>query len=172
MTKKNLTPFILLFFMIVSIVLAIIFKYWLFIFFAAEMIIFHLTPPFAVILSVIAYKNHLSFWFNQFSWEKKLYRKLKVKSWKTKFPTYDEKMFSLDTNSKEDIIKIMIQSENVHLILFFTSFLPVILGKYYGHYPIIITMALFFAISHLPFVIIQRFNLPRVSSFYTKKAAR
>ncbi len=161
--RKNLVPLLLVLIMASSIAGAIIFRHWLFMFVAAELIIFHLTPPFAVLLSVIAYKNRLSFWFSQYEWEKNLYKKIKVKQWKDRFPTYDSKMFSVNGDSKEKLIKVMIQSENVHLLLFFLSFLPLILGKYSGHWPILILLSLLCAMSHIPFVIIQRFNLPRVA---------
>ena len=163
MTKKNLVPIILVLVMALSIAGAIIFKHWLFMFIASEMIIFHLLPPFAVLLSMIAYKNKLSFWFSQSEVEKKLYKKLKVKQWKDKFPTYDTKLFSVNSDAKENLIKTMIQSENVHLLLIFLSFIPLKLGKYFGHWPVLILLCLIFAVVHIPFVMIQRYNLPRVA---------
>lgn len=149
--------------MALSIAGTIIFKHWLFMFIASEMIIFHLIPPFAVIISVIAYKKRSNFWFSQCEMEKKLYKKLNVKQWKNKFPTYDSKLYSVNSDSKEKLIKTMIQSENVHLLLFFLSFIPLKLGKYSGHWPVLILLSLIFSFIHIPFVIIQRYNLPRVA---------
>lgn len=169
MTKKNFAPFVLIFIMALSIAGAIIFKHWLFMFIASELILFHAIPPFAVLLSMIAYKNKLKFWFYQADWEKSLYKKIKVKQWKDKFPTYNSNLFALTPDSKENLIKAMIQSENVHLLLFFVSFIPLLLGKYFGHWPILILLSIIFAVSHIPFVIIQRFNLPRFISAKFKK---
>ena len=119
-------------------------------------------PPFAILLSVIAYKTKCSFWFKQMDWEKNLYRKLKVKEWKNKLPTYDSSMFRIKSGSKEDVIKLMIQSENVHLLLIFLSYVPIFWGILFGHWFVMIVMAVAFSIVHIPFVIVQRFNLPRI----------
>lgn len=162
MKKTNLLPIFLLSVMALSIAGAFIFKHWLFMFVATEMILFHLVPPFAVLLSMLAYKKKLWFWFNQFSWEKSLYKKLNVKHWKKHIPSYDTSAFSIKLDSNEDVIKLMIQSENVHLILFFASFVPLLLGKHFSNWPAMIVLSILFALSHLPFVIVQRYNLPRI----------
>lgn len=162
MKKINFVPFVLLFLMVVSVAGAIILKNWILIFVATEMVIFHLLPPFAVLLSMFAYKTKCGFWFNQADWEKSLYKKLKLKDWKNKLPTYDSSMFKIKSGSKEDVIKLMIQSENVHLLLIFLSYIPVFWSRTFGHLSVMIVMAVIFSIVHIPFVMIQRFNLPRI----------
>lgn len=162
MKRVNFVPIILVFIMLLSIAGAVIFKNWILIFVATEMVIFHLLPPFAVLLSMVAYKTKCRFWFNQADWEKSLYKKLKVKDWKNKLPTYDANMFKLKAGSKEDVIKLMIQSENVHLLLIFLSYIPIFWGRTYGHWSVMIAMAIAFSVIHIPFVIVQRFNLPRI----------
>ncbi|MCQ2612107.1 MAG: hypothetical protein MJ183_00710 [Treponemataceae bacterium] len=165
--KKNLVPVVLVVVMALSIAGAVVYRHWLFMFIAAELIVFHLTPPFAVLLSVVAYKNKLGFWFNQSEREKSFYKKIRVKQWKDKFPTYDAKMFAVNSASKEKLIKLMIQSENVHLLLFFLSFVPVVLGNRFGHRGAMILLSFIIAACHVPFVIIQRFNIPRVVALKT-----
>lgn len=162
MKKINFVPIILVLVMLLSIAGAVILKNWFFIFVATELVIFHLLPPFAVLLSMLAYKTKCGFWFNQAKWEKNLYKKLKVKTWKNKLPTYDSSIFKIKTGSKEDVIKLMIQSENVHLILIFSSFLPILWSRTLGHLGMMIVLAFIFSIIHIPFVIVQRFNLPRI----------
>lgn len=162
MKKTNIVPLILLLVMLASIAGAVIFKNWILIFLASEMVIFHLLPPFAVLLSVAAYKTKCPFWFSQAGWENRLYKKLKVKKWKDILPTYNSSQFKTNSKSKEDLIKVMIQSENVHLLLIFLSYVPVFLGKYYGHWVAMILIAFVFSLLHIPFVIVQRFNLPRI----------
>ena len=56
----------------------------------------------------------------------------------------------------------MIQAENVHLLLFFLSFVPVLLSLWFGYLWLMLLMAALFAVMHLPFIIIQRFNMPRI----------
>ena len=160
--KKYFIPLLLVLFMILNIICAIIFHHWIFIFVASQLILFHLVPPFAVLLSMIVYKNKLSFWFKQNSMEKAFYKKIKVKQWKDKFPTYDSKLFTINSESKENIIKAMIQSENVHLLLVFFSFIPLLLSHYFGHFCIMLLLCVIFSAVHIPFVIIQRYNLPRI----------
>lgn len=55
--KKNIIPLFLLLLMIFSIIGACVFKHWSFMFLAAEFILFHLVPPFTVLLSMLAYKK-------------------------------------------------------------------------------------------------------------------
>lgn len=148
--------------MLLAVLGAIFLRNWILIFIATELVIFHLLPPIAVLLSVIAYKTKCKFWFNQADWEKRFYKKLKVKDWKNRLPTYDTSMFKIKTGSKEDVIKLMIQSENVHLLLIFLSYVPIFWGNYFGHWGVMIAMAVVFSIVHIPFVIVQRFNLPRI----------
>ena len=143
--KKNIIPLFLLLLMIFSIIGACVFKHWSFMFLAAEFILFHLVPPFTVLLSMLAYN-----------------KKLKVKQWKNKLPTYDSSLFAINAETKESVIKSMIQAENVHLLLFFLSFVPVLLSLWFGYLWLMLLMAALFAVMHLPFIIIQRFNLPRI----------
>ncbi|MCQ2574396.1 MAG: hypothetical protein MJ182_10920 [Treponema sp.] len=75
---------------------------------------------------------------------------------------YDANMFKLRSGSKEDVIKLMIQSENVHLLLIFLSYIPIFWGMALGHWSVMIAMAVVFSVIHIPFVIVQRFNLPRI----------
>ncbi|MCQ2593153.1 MAG: hypothetical protein MJ188_10270 [Treponema sp.] len=162
MKKFNWVPLVLVFLMVLTVAGAIIFRNWFLTFLSMELVIFHLLPPFAVILSMIAYKSKARFWFEQADWEKNLYKKLKVKNWKNKLPTYDSSMFKIKSGSKEEVIKLMIQSENVHLLLVFLSYVPILWGKYFGHWGIMVLMAFIFSIVHIPFVIVQRYNLPRI----------
>lgn len=162
MKKLNFVPFILLFIMVLSIAGAVFLKNWILIFVATELVIFHLLPPFAVLLSMFAYKTKTRFWYSQTDLEKRLYKKLKVKEWKNKLPTYDNSMFKIKSGSKEDVIKLMIQSENVHLLLIFLSYVPIFWSRTFGHWEWMLVMAFVFSIVHIPFVIVQRFNLPRI----------
>lgn len=73
--RKNFVPIFLVLLMTGSIAGAIIFKNWLCMYVAAQMIMFHFLPPFAIILSVIAYKSRGGFWFNQTG---KIFRSLAI----------------------------------------------------------------------------------------------
>ena len=89
--KINFVPFILLFVMIFSIGGSFLFNYlnkiygtfywakFIFNFVACELIIFHITPPFATLITFIVVntnkKYYDSFWFKQFGFEKNLYER-------------------------------------------------------------------------------------------------
>ncbi len=151
------------------------FNFWGFFlssFFAMELVIFHITPPFcALVLFLISRnKNFLNFWwFRQKSWEKKFYDFIKVKKWKDSAFTYDKNLYSSKDFSKEKLILNITQSEIVHEVIFFLSFYPLKLAKYFGHLPLLIFLCVLCAVSNLPFIFIQRFNRPRFLRILNKK---
>lgn len=180
MTKKrNFLPFVLFGFMMIFIAAFFVFKnrcqtdtsefnFWgLFVssFFAMELVIFHITPPFcALLLFLISRdKNFLnSWWFRQKSWEKKFYDFIKVKKWKDSALTYGKSLYSSEKFSKEKLILNITQSEIVHEVIFLLSFFPLKLAKYFGHLTLLICLCVLCAVSNLPFVFIQRYNRPRI----------
>ncbi|MBR2877429.1 MAG: hypothetical protein IKC01_09835 [Clostridia bacterium] len=74
--------------------------------------------------------NCNSKWFKPLKFEKKLYKILKVKKWKSKAPTYSPESFSLKSNSTENIIKTMCGAEVVHEIIIVFSFLPLLASEW------------------------------------------
>jgi len=46
-------------------------------------------------------------WYQQKKWEKKLYRKLHVKQWKNKMPTYEPSYFDLRLHTPEEIASVI-----------------------------------------------------------------
>ena len=148
--------------------------YWakyFFNFVACELIIFHITPPFATLITFIVVntnkKYYDCFWFKQFEFEKKLYKKINVKKLKEKIVSYDNSLFS----SKNDlliIVRNMTQAEIVHEMIFLTSFIPLFLKGFFPYTIFVGFLCFFFAIMHLPFIIVQRFNRPRVLKLINK----
>ncbi len=106
--------------------------------------------------------NCNSKWFNEKKFEKKLYKFLKVKKWKKFAPTYSPESFSLKDNSKEDIIRTMCGAEVVHEIIILFSFLPLIVSVQLNSVVEFIITSVIAALVDSVFVIIQRFNRPRV----------
>lgn len=106
--------------------------------------------------------NCNSKWFKEKKFEKKLYKLLKVKKWKKFAPTYSPESFSLKDNSKEDIIRTMCGAEVVHELIIVFSFLPIIFsGLLDSFYEFLFTSIIAVLVDSV-FVIIQRFNRPRV----------
>ena len=106
--------------------------------------------------------NCSSEWFKEKKFEKKLYKLLKVKKWKKFAPTYSPESFSLESNSKEDIIRTMCGAEVVHELIIVFSFLPLIFSGLLDSFYEFLFTSIIAALVDSVFVIIQRFNRPRV----------
>ena len=101
-------------------------------------------------------------WFRVGKAEQNLYRFLKVKKWKRFFPTYDPSAFDTEVHSWNEIAGAMCQSELVHEMIVVLSFLPIISSMWFGATPVFVLTSIFSALFDLIFVIIQRYNRPRV----------
>lgn len=101
-------------------------------------------------------------WYQPRPWENKLYKFLKVKEWKGKLPTYDSSLFSSREHTWDDIAQAMCQSELVHETNILFGFLPVIAYKWFGSFYVFLITSLCGALFDLLFVVIQRYNRPRV----------
>ena len=112
--------------------------------------------------------NYNSEWFKEKKFEKKLYKFLKVKKWKKFAPTYSPESFSLKDNSKEDIIRTMCGAEVVHEIIIVLSFLPLLVSVQLNSVTEFIITSVIAALVDSVFVIIQRFNRPRVKKLLAR----
>jgi len=119
--------------------------------------------------------NYRSRWFQPRQFEAVLYRKLRLKQWKTQMPTYNPKLFSLQDNSLEQIVCNMCQAEVVHEIIILLSFIPLLFSAASdGFWPFLITSVLAACFDAL-FVMLQRFNRPRIIKlleFQSRRSAR
>lgn len=102
--------------------------------------------------------------------EIRLYRKLQVKKWKHKMPTYDPSLFDPTQHSWEQIAQAMCQAEIVHSIIAMLSFLPLLAAIPFGAFPVFLITSLVSAGFDLSFVILQRFNRHRILRLIDKKA--
>ncbi len=100
--------------------------------------------------------------FRIHSFEKDLYRRLNVKKWKLHMITAKPEQFDLRENSMDDLLHNMAQAELVHRIIMVLSFVPLLLIIPYGVPMVFIVTSIVAALIDLQFVIIQRFNRPRV----------
>lgn len=109
--------------------------------------------------------NHADYekkWYQPFSWEMKLYQFLNVKKWKDKLPTYSIEAFQPDKHSWHEIAQAMCQAELVHEANMILSFLPVYATVWFGAFGVFLCTSIAGAVFDLVFVIIQRYNHPRV----------
>ena len=108
-------------------------------------------------------------WYQLRPFEAKLYKQLKVKKWKANMPTYDPSTFDPKQHSWNEIAQAMCQAEIVHEIIIILSFLPLFAAIPFGAFPVFLITSLLAAAYDLSFVIIQRYNRPRILKLIEKE---
>lgn len=111
-------------------------------------------------------------WFQPKKAEAGLYRKLNVKSWKGRLPTYDPSQFDLNRNSLEQVIRNMCSAELVHEVIILFSFVPLLFAIPFGTFPVFLITSVLAALYDSVFVIAQRYNRPRLERILKKKEAK
>lgn len=101
-------------------------------------------------------------WFQTGNFEQSMYKKLNVKNWKKNLPTYDSSLFDASIHSWDEIAQAMCQAELVHETIIPFSFLPIISAIWFGALPVFVITSVLGALYDLLFVIMQRYNRPRI----------
>lgn len=117
----------------------------------------------------ISYK---SWWFKERSFEKDLYEKLKVKKWKKNALTYNPEQFDLKENSIEKVLQTMTKSEVDHWINELISISTMFFGLLWGKTWIFVLTAIAAMIFDAQFIVIQRYNRPRMIKVLEMEQAR
>lgn len=118
------------------------------------------------------FKKHINYkqwWFKEKKFEKNLYKFLKVKKWKDKALTYNPESFSLKAHSLEEIVNTMAKSEVDHWINELISLSTLLFAIPWGGFWAFFISALFAMIFDSQFIIIQRFNRPRIVKLLERK---
>ncbi|MDO4978300.1 MAG: hypothetical protein Q4E53_13695 [Eubacteriales bacterium] len=100
--------------------------------------------------------------FPLYDFEKGLYRKLRVKQWKMSMITAKPEQFDLKQVSLKELLHNMMQAELVHRIIMILSFLPLFFIIPFGEPIVFIVTSIIACMMDSIFVIIQRYNRPRV----------
>ena len=111
-------------------------------------------------------------WFQPRRWETGLYRRLRVRCWKGKIPTYAPSQFSLANNTLHRIIQNTCGAEIIHEIIMVLSFLPLAMVPFFGTFPVFFLTSFFSALFDGIFVTAQRYNRPRLVRIYEKQEAK
>ena len=101
-------------------------------------------------------------WYDPKPWESVLYKKLHVKDWKGKIPTYNPDLFDPGKHSWDEIAQAMCQSELVHETIVILSFLPILASIWFGSIGVFVITSVLAAGIDMIFVIVQRYNRPRI----------
>jgi len=101
-------------------------------------------------------------WYRVSGAEMRFYRKIRVKRWKNRMPTYDAAAFDASRHSWEELAQTMCQSELVHETNVVLSFVPVAASAWLGAFPVFLITSVLSAVFDLLFVCMQRFNRARI----------
>ena len=101
-------------------------------------------------------------WFSEKSFEKSLYKKLKVKCWKDFLPTFRGEYFSLKQHSIEEVLGAGCQAEIIHWLCIAASLLAMLFAIPFGSFGIFCATSVIGSLADLVYVIIQRYNRPRL----------
>ena len=101
-------------------------------------------------------------WYRVGKGEMAVYEALKIKRWKRRMPTFDNARFNPQLHSWNEIAQAMCQAELVHETIAVLSFLPIAAGVRFGAYPVFIITSVLAAACDMAFVIMQRYNRPRL----------
>lgn len=101
-------------------------------------------------------------WFQVGKAELRFYNLIKVKRWKHKMPAYDADLFSPEKHTWDEIAQAMCQAELVHETIVVLSFVPIIMSIWWSAFEVFLVTSIFSAVIDLSFVIMQRYNRPRV----------
>lgn len=112
--------------------------------------------------------NYRRKWFRVSKWELKLYKKLRVKKWKNNMPSYNPSFFDNKSHSWDEIAQAMCQAEIVHEVIVVLSFLPILAYIPFGALGVFIITSLLSACFDMMFVIMQRYNRPRIIKLIEK----
>lgn len=110
-------------------------------------------------------------WYQLRPFEVRLHNALKVKRWKSSMPTYSPDTFDHKLHSWDEIAQAMCQAELVHEVIIVFSFLPLLAAIPFGEFWIFLITSILAAMYDLCFVIIQRFNRPRIIRLIKKERA-
>lgn len=123
------------------------------------------TITYPIFHKVYDYNN---WWFKQKKFEKRFYKILKVKDWKEKVPSWSPGAFSLKDKSLHNIAVGMCNAELVHEIIVILSFVPILFSIKYGVPAVFIFTSILASAIDMIFVIIQRYNRPRIVKLIRK----
>ena len=126
----------------------------------------------AIVPALVGMEAETGFWFRQKRFEEKLYGMLRVKQWKKYLPTYAPESFDLRKHSLEEVIHTCCCSEAVHEWIMLLSFLPVLTIPVFGAPWVFWATSTLAALFDSCFVILQRYNRPRLIRILDKERKR
>ena len=106
--------------------------------------------------------NYRHSFFSQKSFEKKLFKLLKVRKWKEKVLTFDPVSYDFKNRTPEQLATTMCKSEIDHWINEAISVLSILFALLWGELWIFLLTAVLAMAFDAQFIIVQRYNRPHV----------
>lgn len=125
-------------------------------------VLFHLVIRLIIGYTVPRIFNYKQKYFAEKSFEKKLYKTLRVKKWKKHMPSYNPDTYSVERHSYEEIANTMCRNEVIHTIDVIVSFIPLLFTIYAGAFFVFLITSILAAMFDGALVIMQRYNRPRI----------
>lgn len=116
--------------------------------------------------------DYRSWWFRQRRWEPGLYQRLGVHRWKVGVPAWDPSQFSLEVHTFEEIAANMCHAEAVHELIMLLSFTALLFAIPFGAFWAFLITSVIAAMVDSVFVIVQRYNRPRITAILERRARR
>ena len=119
--------------------------------------------------------NHVNYrrrWFQVGTAEQKLYHIIQVKKWKGKIPTYNPEFFDSRLHTWDEIAQATCQAELVHEVIILLSFIPILASIPFGALSVFMITSVLAACYDTMFVIMQRYNRPRIVKLIEKQKTR
>ncbi len=113
--------------------------------------------------------NYRRRWFAPRAFEAKLYKALRLRQWKKHIPTYAPENFDISKHSPEELVQVSCQAEIVHEVIMLLSFVPVLFSVVFDELAVFIVTSVLAAMADSVFVMLQRFNRPRLMRLIQRK---
>ena len=127
------------------------------------MIVYHFgTRLFLGVLSKhwgITYKHPF---FNSLPFEKKLYKVLRVRQWRDKVLTFEPDEFLLSKRTLPEIANTMAKAEVDHWMNQGISIVAIFFSLIWGEFPVFLITSVAAMLFDAQFIVVQRFNRPKV----------
>lgn len=108
-------------------------------------------------------------WFRERKFEEKIYRKIRIKKWKNKLPTYHPENFSVQNHTLEELVQTMCISEIGHGIMAILSYLPLFFSILFGEFFVFFVTSFLAAGVDFVFLMVQRYNRFRIEKILGRK---
>lgn len=122
-----------------------------------------------------AFHNRMDYtkkWFQEKPFEPALYRALRVKQWKKLLPALNPEDFHIKTHSASQLIQASCQAEIVHEMITVLSFIPLLFPIWFGSAGVFLITSCLAALLDAAFVMVQRYNRPRLLRLIQKQSKR